>query len=263
MNSFLFFFAKLLHASPMNNHSSIFVSLSLSALFFPFITCHFYALITFDNTVFLLCLGSSSLPIILHLYACSQPEVFNSIAAGNVLVCARMLLKVESQDSKQARICFLTTSRESQLYALKKPSDVNNKPFSDSTEIADAIKWRQSGEAKHLLMVSCSGGYYSFPPLNHSLELYKRTFPQGSEMSLITTVNLGFVMKELHYREQLRLHIQGIVVAMEFVPTARSVGSASDETTQMSSSQLSETQRSDKHSQGASSQPSSSQSSCK
>ena len=188
------------------------------------------------------------MPIILHLYACSQPEVFDSIAPGKVLVCARMLLKIEAQDSKHPKFCFLTTTRESQLYVLKKPSDANEKPFTGCDTVNEVIRWRQSDDSKQLLRSSCVGGYYNFPPLPHSLELFKRTFPPERPMDLITTVNLGFILKELHFREHVRLHIQGVVVALEFVRAARSEGTTHKTSGEATSSQLCETQGSSKSS---------------
>ena len=185
------------------------------------------------------------MPIILQLYVSSQPEVFESIAAGNILVGARMLLKIEPQNSKHRKFCLLTTTRESQLYILKKPSDAKNKPFTGSSAVTDAINWRQSDEARQLLRGSCSGGYYDFPPLPPSLEAYQRVFPQEKPMDLITTVNLGFILKELHYREHIRLHIQGIITALEFVPAASIEASLHQTSGETSCSQLSETQSSD------------------
>lgn len=184
------------------------------------------------------------MPIILQLYVSSQPEVFDPIAVGNILVGARMLLKIEPQNSKHRKFCLLTTTRESQLYILKKPSDAKNKPFTGSIAVTDAIKWRQSDEAIQLLWGSCSGGYYDSPPLPHSLESYQRVFPQEKPMDLITTVNLGFVLKELHYREQVRLHVQGIITALEFVPAASIEASLHQTSGETSCSQLSETQTS-------------------
>lgn len=192
------------------------------------------------------------MPIILHIYACSQPEVFDSITPGKVLVCARMLLKIEAQDSKHQKFCFLTTTRESQLYILKQPSDMNGKPFTGSDVINKVITWRQSEDSKQLLRRSCKGGYYSFPPLPYSLELYKRTFPPERPMDLITTVNLGFILKELHFREHVQLHIQGVVVALEFVPAARSERPSHQTAGEVTCSQLCETRGSGKNS-GASS----------
>lgn len=211
--------------------------------------------------MFLLLLGTTTLPIILQLYASSQPEAFDSISAGKVLVCARMLLKIESQDSKHRKFCFLTTTRETQLYVLKQPSDAKNKPFTGSSAIDDAIKWRQSDEAKRLLGRSCSGGYFDFPPLPHSLESYKMTFPQESPMDLTTTVNLGFVLNELHFREHVRLHIQGIIVAMEFVPAESSEGTSYQTAGETSCSQLSESQSSNDKGKASSSTCPTSQSS--
>ena len=156
-----------------------------------------------------------------------------------------MLLKIEPQNSKHRKFCLLTTTRESQLYILKKPSDAKNKPFTGSSAVTDAIKWRQSDEAIQLLRGSCSGGYYDFPPLPHSLESYQRVFPQEKPMDLITTVNLGFVLKELHYREHVRLHVQGIITALEFVPAASIEASLHQTSGETSCSQLSETQSSD------------------
>ena len=205
-------------------------------------------------------LGTSSKPIILHIYACSQPEVFDSIAPGKVLVCARMLLKIEVQDSRHQRFCFLTTTRESQLYVLKQPSNVNGKPIAGSHAVNKVIKWRQSEDSKQLLRRSCKGGYFSFPPLPNSLELYKRTFLPERPMDLITTVNLGLILKELHFREHVQLHIQGIVVALEFVPAAQSkrLHQTAGEVT---SSQLFDTQDSSENSGKSSSGCSASQSS--
>jgi len=95
--------------------------------------------------------------------------------------------------------------------------------------------------------------------LPHSLELYKRTFPPERPMDLITTVNLGFILRELHFREHVQLHIQGVVVALEFVPrierpSHQTVGEAT-------CYQLSETQCSTKNSGESSSACSTSQSS--
>ena len=201
------------------------------------------------------------MPIILQLYACSQPEVCDSIAAGRILVCARMLLKIEPQDSKHRKFCFLTTTRESQLYVLKQPSDANNKPFTGASVVNDAITWRQSVEAKGLLMGSCRGGYYDFPPLPNSLELYQRMFSQESPMDLTATVNLGFVLRELHFREHVRLHVQGIVVAMEFVPADGSEANLHQTAGELICSQLSETQGSDERDRASFSACPSSQSS--
>ncbi|XP_068715748.1 RPA-related protein RADX-like isoform X2 [Montipora foliosa] len=197
--------------------------------------------------------GTSSLPIILQLYASSQPAQFDSIAVGNILVGARMLLKIETLDSKHRRCCFFTTTRETQLYVIKKPSDANNKPFSGFGVIEESIKWRQSLEAKQLLRESCNSGYYDFPPLPHSLESYKRIFPPEKPMDLITTVNLGFVLKELHYRERVRLHIQATIVALEFVPFADSETSLQQTSGESSCSQLSEVHVDDEREQASSS----------
>lgn len=186
------------------------------------------------------------MPIILHLYASSQPQVFDAIAPGKILVCARMLLKIEAQDSKHPKVCFLTTTRESQIYLLRQPSDVKDKPFTESEVVNEVIRWRQTDDSKQLLRKSCMGGYFDFPPLPHSLELYKRTFPPDRPMDLITTVNLGFVLKELHFREHVRLNIQGIVVALEFIPAASNEGSSHQSSGEVSCSQLCETQTSDK-----------------
>lgn len=204
---------------------------------------------------------TSSTPIILQLYASSQPETFDSIAAGNILVAARVLLKIEPQDSKHRKFCFLTTTRETQLYILKKPSDVINKPFAGLSAISDAIKWRQSAEAKQLLRGSCSSGCYDFPPLPQSLESYKRTFSNENPMDLITTVNLGFVLRDLHYRERVRLHIQGIIAALEFVPAASSEASTDLTSGEATSSQLSETPSNDERGKDSSSACSASQTS--
>ena len=64
-------------------------------------------------------------------------------------------------------------------------------------------------------------------------------------MDLITTVNLGLVLRELHYRERVRLHIQGIITALEFVPAASIEASLQQTSGETSCSQLSETQSSD------------------
>lgn len=166
--------------------------------------------------------------------------MFDSIEVGNILVGARMLLKIEAQDSKHRKHCFVTSTRETQLYVLKKPSDAINRPFSGCDALDRAIKWRQSVEAKQLLQYSYSGGYYNFPPLTDSLESYKRMFSPEKPMDLITTVNLGFVLRELHYRERVRLHIQAIVVALEFVPSASNEISSTQTSGESGWSQLSE-----------------------
>lgn len=180
------------------------------------------------------------MPFILQLYACSQPAMFESIEVGNILVGARMLLKIQAQDSKHRRHCFVTSTRETRLYVLKKPSDAINRPFSGSDVLDRAVKWRQSLEAKQLLRDSYSGGYYHFPPLTDSLESYKRTFSPEKPMDLITTVNLGFVLREIHYRERVRLHVQAIVVALEFVPFASNEISSTETPGESGRSQLSE-----------------------
>ena len=172
-----------------------------------------------------------------------------------------MLLKIEAQDSKHQRFCFLTTTRESQLYVLEQPSDVNGKPFAGSDTVNKVIRWHQSEESKQLLRRSCEGGYYSFPPLPCSLELYKRTFPPERPIDLITTVNLGLILKELHFREHVRLHIQGVVVALEFVPAVLSESPLHQTAGEVTCSQLCETRGSSKNSGESSSGCSTSQSS--
>ena len=166
----------------------------------------------------LLFLGTSPYPIILHVFASSQPDVFTGIVPGKVLVCSRVLLRIEPHDSKHRKFCFATTTRESQTYLLKQPSDINSKPFRGCGIVNDVINWRQSVKAKQFLGRSCSGGFYSFPPVPDSLDSYKRTFPADSPIELTSTVNLGLLVEHLHFRQHLRVHVQGVVAAIEFIP---------------------------------------------
>ena len=78
-------------------------------------------------------------------------------------------------------------------------------------------------------------------------------------MDLIATVNFGLILKELHSREHVQLHIQGVVVALEFVPAAHSkrLHQTAGEVT---SSQLCDTQGSSENSGEPSSGCSASQS---
>ena len=70
-------------------------------------------------------------------------------------------------------------------------------------------------------------------------------------MDLITTVNLGFVLKELHYRERVRLHIQATIVALEFVPFASSETSSQQTSGESSCSQLNEVHVDDEREQAS------------
>ena len=79
-------------------------------------------------------------------------------------------------------------------------------------------------------------------------------------MDLITTVNLGLILKELHFREYLQLHIQGVVVALEFVPAAH-IERSHQTAGEVTCSQLCDTQGSSENGGESSSGCSASQSS--
>ena len=163
-------------------------------------------------------LGTSDLPMIVKLFACSQPEVFEAMALGQVLVCARMLLKVWTQSSRERRYCYLTTTHNSQISILQHADDLENKPFKTNGVVNNVMEWKVSSAAKNLMEKSCIGGFYMFPPLPVSLKQYQDSFPPDHPMDVVSAQNLVEIIDGLQYQQHVRVNVQGRVVALEFIP---------------------------------------------
>ena len=130
-----------------------------------------------------------------------------------------MLLKVEVVNSRSQRNTYLTTTRDSQVYLLTRPGEIEGKPFSSSNVVREVIEFRKSDEAKQILWESCSGGNYCFPPLPTTFSAYNSLFPGGQPLQLVSMESVSAIMSDLQFMQHVRLTLQGFVVAMEFIPT--------------------------------------------
>ncbi|XP_067903243.1 RPA-related protein RADX [Heterodontus francisci] len=157
--------------------------------------------------------GSTEQPFILELFATSQPETFQQIHPMTYLVCTQMRVVREFRPGGTiTNVPYLTTSNESQISI---SGHHKGQPYTQNPKVQGFIQWIKGQHEKDVMKRSVIGGYYSFPPAPNLFQDYCKSL--DAESLLTSTCQLKKEIDGLHYREHLRIILQGIIAAVRYV----------------------------------------------
>ncbi|XP_052592537.1 RPA-related protein RADX isoform X1 [Peromyscus californicus insignis] len=162
--------------------------------------------------------GTSEQPFIVQLFSTSQPEVFENIYPMKNFICTQ--LRVVRNNSQVPNLLYLTTTNESRVFITV---GHRGQPYTSDTKVKNFIRWiktKTDSEVKNTVI----GGYYPYPPVPETFSKYSRFSKAESLLTAISEVRK--VIEDLHYREQKRIAIQGIITAIKYIPHNHSAESA-------------------------------------
>uniref|UniRef100_H3ARP8 RPA1 related single stranded DNA binding protein, X-linked n=1 Tax=Latimeria chalumnae TaxID=7897 RepID=H3ARP8_LATCH len=161
--------------------------------------------------------GTTEEPIVLEIFATSQPEVFNRIHPLTYIVCTQMRVMKANPETAPFK-SYLTTSNESQIFIT---GQHRGQPYSAHPRVMAFAQWMNStytGKESDCLQRCVIGGHYSYPPIPPTLSLYwKLGATSFGDKELTVTNELMKEMNNLHYRERRRVAVQGIIMAVRYV----------------------------------------------
>ncbi|XP_069747165.1 RPA-related protein RADX-like isoform X2 [Narcine bancroftii] len=150
---------------------------------------------------------TSAEPFILELYCTSQPEIYQRLHPVTFLVCCQMRVV----KNKFNNTTYLTSSYETQIYIT---GYHKGRPYTTNTTVKRFLQWAKSQHEKDFLKKSLIGGYYSFPPLPSSFQVYCQNM---KEVNFITLHEFKEKIERLYYREHKNIVIQGIITAVRYI----------------------------------------------
>ncbi|XP_073455399.1 RPA-related protein RADX isoform X1 [Aquarana catesbeiana] len=155
--------------------------------------------------------GTSDQPLLLEIFATSQPNIFEKIHPMTYLVCTQMRVVHEYPEDT---IChaYLTTSNESQVFI---SNYHKGQPYTSDEKVKDFIKWMKTQNEADFQRKITIGGYHPYPQTPATFDKY--CSDNKVEIMLSTIDELKAHIDRLHYREHRRVAIQGIIAACRFV----------------------------------------------
>ncbi|CAH1797551.1 unnamed protein product, partial [Owenia fusiformis] len=169
--------------------------------------------------------GSSDKPLFIELYSTSQCEVHNELWRGNIVVLTQMRVMHSTESMKNSRThrnIYLTTTNESKVYSAT--ADNEYKPYDSyekTPEYKNLLSWISSN--RDFLKNSITlGGTSVYPTLPTTLGDYKALYTDEDTIKVTPLNELEAVIKDLKYLEHKRVHIQGHIVHIEFLPASAS-----------------------------------------
>ncbi|CAO2622917.1 RPA-related protein RADX [Lemmus lemmus] len=160
---------------------------------------------------------TSKQPFIVQLYSTSQPEVFENIYPMTCFICTQ--LKVVRNNSQVPHLLYLTTTNESRIFI----GGHRGHPYAYDTKVKNCIQWIKTKTASEVNNTAI-GGYYPYPPAPETFYKYSRFIK--AELLLTAISEVRKVIKDLQYREQKRIAVQGIIAAIKYIPHNHSAESA-------------------------------------
>ncbi|KAM5145356.1 RPA-related protein RADX isoform 2-T2 [Mantella aurantiaca] len=155
--------------------------------------------------------GTSDQPLILEIFATSQPNIFENIHPMTYLVCTQMRVVHKDQEDTLYQ-AYLTTSNESQVFISKYHK---GQTYTSDEKVKDFIKWMRTQHEADVKKKITIGGYHPYPQTPETFAKYCSC--HKVEKMLSTIDELKTLIDQLHYREQRRVAIQGIIAACRFV----------------------------------------------
>lgn len=167
--------------------------------------------------------GSTSTDMKFKLYACSQNNITEYLACGDIFVAARVLYKFDIiyHGEHFRRFFYLTSTRETQLYRFTKDWEFTDQkiyPFAKCESFLKVIKKSKDDLFLHSLEKKFKyDGYFKYPPIPTYLTFYKKSFDMDYVYTECNISDLYTAMDTMHVHQVARVNVVATVVAMELV----------------------------------------------
>ncbi|XP_078660798.1 RPA-related protein RADX-like [Branchiostoma floridae x Branchiostoma belcheri] len=158
---------------------------------------------------------TSAEPMVLQLFATSQPDIHDNITAGHIVVATHMRVMHSTVGRDKKKFVYLTTTRESQVYTT---GFHGYHGYRSEQALHDLADWLQSGKARECALSAVIGGCYGYPPLPPTLEEYKAGLGEEKDVKVTPLHHLPLELSSLHYCEGKRLVVQGTIAMVTYVP---------------------------------------------
>ncbi|XP_018413982.1 PREDICTED: uncharacterized protein CXorf57 homolog [Nanorana parkeri] len=150
-------------------------------------------------------------PLLLEIFATSQPNIFEKIHPMTYLVCTQMRVVHEYPEDKCCQ-AYLTTSNESQVFITEYHK---GQPYTSDQKVKDFVDWMKTQDEADFQRKITIGGYHPYPQTPATFAKY--CSDNKVEKMLSTNDELKTLIDHLNYREHRRVAIQGIIAACRFV----------------------------------------------
>ncbi|XP_078580628.1 RPA-related protein RADX-like [Branchiostoma floridae x Branchiostoma japonicum] len=158
---------------------------------------------------------TSAVPMVLQLFATSQPRIHDNITAGHIVVATHMRVMQSTVGREKKKFVYLTTTRESQVYTT---GFHGYHGYRTEQALHDLADWLQSGQARQCALKAVIGGCYGYPPLPPTLEEYKAGQGEEKDVKVTPLHHLPAELSSLHYCEGKRLVVQGTIAMVTYIP---------------------------------------------
>ncbi|KAK2863511.1 hypothetical protein Q5P01_003044 [Channa striata] len=153
--------------------------------------------------------GSSEQPIVVKLFSTSQPETHSKLYPLSVVVCTRMKL---IKDADQTDVgSYLTNTMFTQVYCTGCHSKMKYRKL---RPVRQFLQWLRSQDDGQVLSRAIIGGSFIYPSPPVSLETYLRS--RRGEPGFLRGVELQREVERLCYREQRSFCIQATVTMVAY-----------------------------------------------
>ncbi|XP_066300335.1 RPA-related protein RADX-like [Branchiostoma lanceolatum] len=158
---------------------------------------------------------TSTKPVVLQLFATSQPGIHDNITAGHIVVATHMRVMQSTVGREKKKFVYLTTTRESQVYTT---GFHGSHGYRTEQALHDLADWLQSGKARQCALSAVIGGCYGYPPLPPTLEEYKAGLGEEKDVKVTPLHHLPAELSSLHYCEGKRVVVQGTIAMVTYRP---------------------------------------------
>ncbi|XP_074555106.1 RPA-related protein RADX [Halichoeres trimaculatus] len=155
--------------------------------------------------------GAGSRPIMVKLFATSQPESYSKLHPLSVVVCTR--LKVIRDPDGTNHHVYLTNTSNTQVYCtgLGHHSEMNYRKL---RPVRHFLQWLKSQDDQQVLSRALIGGFFTYPPPPVSLETYMKE--RRGEPGFLRGAELQREVERLCYRERRTFCIQATVTMVTY-----------------------------------------------
>lgn len=155
--------------------------------------------------------GASSRPIMVKLFATSQPESYSKLHPLSVVVCTRLKV-IREADGTNHRV-YLTNTVNTQVYCtgLGHHSEMSYRKL---RSVRHFLQWLKSQDDEQVLSRALIGGFFTYPPPPVSLETYMKE--RRGEPGFLRGAELQREVERLCYRERRTFCIQATVTMVTY-----------------------------------------------
>ncbi|XP_051800645.1 RPA-related protein RADX-like isoform X2 [Acanthochromis polyacanthus] len=152
--------------------------------------------------------GASDQPIMVKLFATSQPETHLKLHPASVLVGTRLkLVRVSEQ------MCYLTNSTYTQVYCSGQGHH-SQMSYRRLRPVRRFLDWLRTQEDAAVLSRALIGGFFMYPPPPVSMETYMKE--RRGEPGFLRGAELQTALDRLCYRERRTFCIQATVTVVTY-----------------------------------------------